>query len=113
MLIALVVEFSAGVQARENQLDAADLFLRVDVDRHAAAVVLDLAGAVLVQRDIDVVAMAIDGFIDAVVDDLVREMIRPRGVGIHARPPANRVQAAQYLDVGGRIGRCCSSSATR
>ena len=43
MLVGLVVEFSAGVQARQDQFDAADLLLRMNVDRHAAAVVLDLA----------------------------------------------------------------------
>ena len=37
--VVLVAEFSAGVQAREDQLDAAHLLFRVDVDRHAAAVV--------------------------------------------------------------------------
>ena len=42
MLVGLVVEFSAGVQARQDQFDAADLFLGVNIDRHAAAVVLDL-----------------------------------------------------------------------
>ena len=40
--VATAVEFAARVQAREDQLDAADLFLRVDVDRHAATVVAHL-----------------------------------------------------------------------
>ncbi len=106
MLVGLVVEFSARVQARQDQFDAADLLLGVNVDRHAAAVVLDLQGTVLEHGHIDVFAMAGERFVDAVVDDFVREMVRPRGVGIHARTPAHRVQAAQYLDVGGRIRRC-------
>ena len=106
MLIGLVVELTARVQAREDQLDAADLLLRMDVDRHAAAVVLDLARAVLEQGDVDGVAIAGERLIDAVVDDLVRQMIRARGVGVHARPPAHRIQAAQHLDVGGGIRRC-------
>ena len=52
------------------------------------------------------VAVAGERLIDAVVDDLVREMIRARGVGVHARPAAHRIQAAQHLDVGGGIRRC-------
>ena len=52
------------------------------------------------------VAMAGERLIDAVVDDFVRQMIRARGVGVHARAPAHRVQAAQHLDVGGGIRRC-------
>jgi hypothetical protein len=40
-------KLSARVQPRQDQLDTADLLLRMDVDRHAAAVVDDLERAVL------------------------------------------------------------------
>jgi hypothetical protein len=106
VLIGLVVEFPAGMQTGQDQLHAAYLFLRMDVHGHAATVVLNLARTVLEQRDIDAIAVAVHGFIHAVIDYLMREMIRPRGVGVHAGTPANRIQAAQHLDVGGRIRRC-------
>src|SRR5690606_3892285 len=52
--VALVGELAAGVQAREDQFHAADLLFRVDVHRHAAAIVTHLDRAVLVQHDLDV-----------------------------------------------------------
>ena len=52
-LVGTFGELAARVQAREDQLDAADLLLRVDVDRHAAAVIGHLERIVLVQRDVD------------------------------------------------------------
>jgi hypothetical protein len=52
-LVVVAVELAARVQAREDELDAAHLLLRVDVDRHAAAVVGHLERAVLVERDRD------------------------------------------------------------
>ncbi len=106
MLVSLVVELSAGVQARQDQLDAADLLLGMNINRHAAAVVLHLQRTVLEHRDVDVLAVSRQRLVDAVVDDLVRQVVWARGVGIHARAPAHRVQAAQNLDVGGRIRRC-------
>ena len=102
-LVGLVGEFAAGVQAREDQLDAAHLLLRMDVDRHAAAVVRDLQRAVLVQRDVDLLAVAGDRLIDAVVDDLVREVVGALRVGVHARPSPHGLEAGQDLDVGGGI----------
>src|SRR6185437_1090761 len=79
--VGLVGEFSAGVQAGEDELDAAHLLLGMDVDRHAAAVVGDLQGAILEERDVDLLAVAGDRFVDAVVDDLVGQVVGPGGVG--------------------------------
>jgi hypothetical protein len=80
----LSLNLRAACRPREDQLDAADLLLRVDVDRHAAAVVLDRDGAVLVQRDGDVLAVPGQRLVDAVVDDLVHEVVRAPRVGVHA-----------------------------
>jgi hypothetical protein len=106
MRVVLVVEFSAGMQARQNQFHPADFLLGMNVDGHTAAVVLDLQGAVLEHRDVDGIAMALEGFVDAVVDHLVRQVVGARGVGIHARPATHRVEPTQNLDIGGRIRRC-------
>src|SRR5207248_2061147 len=88
-LVVLVGEFGAGVQPREYELGSAHLLLGMDVDRHATAVILHLQRSVLEQRDVDLLAVAGDRLIDAVVDDLVREVIGALGVGVHARPPAH------------------------
>jgi hypothetical protein len=44
------------------------------------------------QRDIDALAVAGERLVDAVVDDLVGEMIRPTGVGVHAGTATHRVE---------------------
>ncbi len=46
--IGLIVEFAAGVQPREDQLDAADLLLRMHIDRHATAVIDNLERTILI-----------------------------------------------------------------
>ena len=107
-LVGLVGEFAAGVQAREDQLRAAHLLLRVDVDRHAAAVVRDLERAVLVERDVDLLAVAGDRLIDAVVDDFVREVIGARGVRVHARPSPDGFETA----LGPRCRKRCRTDSS-
>jgi hypothetical protein len=101
--VVLVGELGAGVQAGQNQLHPADPLLRVDVHRHAAAVVADLQRAVGVQPDLDPVGKAGDGFVDAVVDDLLAEVVGAFGVGVHPRPALDRRQAPQDLDGFGRV----------
>ena len=99
LFVALVREFSAGVQARQDQLDAAHLLLRVDVHRHAAAVVLDGDRSVLVNGDRDGLAMARERLVDAVVDDLVHEVVGAPRVRVHPRTPANGFESLEDLDV--------------
>ena len=91
--VGLVVELAARMESREDQFDAAYFFLRVYVDRHAAAVVDHANGPILVKGHVDLLAVSGDGFIDAVVDDLVRQVIGPRGVGVHPRSTAYRLKA--------------------
>jgi hypothetical protein len=102
-LVVLVGELAAGVQPREDQLDAAHLLFRMDVDRHAAAVVRDFQRAVLVEHHVDALGVAGQRLIDRVVDDFVGEMVRAAGVGVHAGPPAHRIEPAEYFDVGSGI----------
>ena len=98
-----VVELAAGMQPGQDQLDAGDLFFRVDVHRHAAAVVADLAAAILVQGDLDAAGMPGQRLVHRVVDDFLRQMIGPGGVGIHARAALDRIQPGQDFDVFGVV----------
>ncbi len=100
ILIVFLVEFSACVQARQDQFDTGNFFLGMNVDGHAAAIVADFDGAVSVNRDFNFLAMTCERFINAVVDDFVSEVIRPRSIRIHARPAADRLKTTQDLDVG-------------
>ena len=77
------------------------------VDRDAAAVVGDGDEAVGAELDLDPRGVAGDRLVHGVVDHLGEEVVQPLLVGaadVHARPPADRLQPLQHLDVGGRIG---------
>jgi len=59
-----------------------------------------------VQHDLDVAAEAGHALVDGVVRDLVDEVMEPALVGaadVHAGATAHRLQAAQDLDVAGRV----------
>ena len=68
--VGAAAELAAGVQLGEDHLDAGQPGARLDVDRDAAAVVAHLDRAVAVQDDLDAVAVAGEGLVDGVVDDL-------------------------------------------
>ena len=56
----------------------------------------------LVQRDRDVVGVAVDVLVDGVVEDFPREVVQPLGVDaadVHGRPLADRLQPFEDLDV--------------
>ena len=74
--VVLVAELAAGVQPGEDQLDAGDLLLRVDVHRHAAAVVGHLAAAVGVQGHLDAARVPGQRLVHRVVDHLLRQVVR-------------------------------------
>src|SRR5690606_3253541 len=101
--VVAVGELPAGVQPGEDQLDARHALLGVDVDRHAAAVVGHLAAAVGVQGHLDHPRVPGQRLVDSVVDHLLGQVVGPRGVGVHARPALDRVQARQDFDVGGVV----------
>ena len=96
--VVLVVELAARVQLREDQFHARHLVFRVDVHRHAAAVVDDLHRTVGAQRDLDLPCVPGERLVHGVVHHLLHEVVRTRGVGIHARPSANGIQPGQDLD---------------
>ena len=106
--VGAAAELAAGVQLGEDDLDAGQPRLGLDVDRDAAAVVADLDRAVGVQHDVDVVAVAAQRLVDRVVDDLpeaVHEAARVRRPDVHAGPLAHRLEALQNGQVPGRVPR--------
>ena len=80
-LVSTATELSAGVEARQDQLQGRHPFFLVDVDRDAAAVVLDLDAAVGVEIDGDLGRIACQGLVDCVVHDLVDQVVEARGGG--------------------------------
>ena len=99
-------ELAAGVQLGEDDLDAGEAGLRLDVDRDAACAVAHLDAAVGVQDDVDVVAVAAEGLVDRVVDDLPEAVHEPARVGradVHAGPFAHRLEPLEHGEMAGGI----------
>jgi hypothetical protein len=103
-LVGLVVELAAGVQHREDDDRGVD-DLAADLHRagrDAAAVVLDRDRVVGVDDDLDRVAMAGEGLVDRVVDDLEDHLVEARAVAgvadVHARPLAHGFEALEHRD---------------
>ena len=107
-LVAVVVELTAGVQRGHDDLGGGHPLLGMNVHRNAAAVVRHRDGFARVQDDVDFVAVAGQGFIDGVIDQLLHHVVQPRAVlgvaDVHARPLAHGIQAAQHLDAAGVVG---------
>jgi hypothetical protein len=106
-VVGATAELPAGVQLGEDDLDAREPGAGLDVDRDAAAVVVDLGRPVRVQRHLDAVGDALQGLVDAVVDDLPQAVHQAAGVGgpdVHARALAHGLQPLEDEEVGGVVG---------
>jgi hypothetical protein len=80
---------------------------RMRVHRNAAAVVRDGEESVFLVGDVDPGRMSGDGLVHGVVDDFGEEVMQRLFIGaadIHAGPAADRLEALEDLDVGGRVG---------
>jgi hypothetical protein len=82
------------MQPGKNNLGAGDAFFRVDIHGHTATVVLHSQRTVLEYRDFYLVGVPCHRLVNAVVDDFLGEVVRPCGIGIHARALAHRVKPA-------------------
>ena len=108
--IRAVAEFAAGVQAGEHEFDGGDFRHLVHLDRNAAAVVLDADGAVGVDGDGDVLAVAGQMLVDGVVDHLEHAVVQAAFIGvadIHAGTEADGFKAFEFLDLIGTIRLVC------
>ncbi|ENY73775.1 hypothetical protein G114_01944 [Aeromonas diversa CDC 2478-85] len=97
-LIVLARELAPRVQLAEDQLNPRDPLFRVDIHRHATAVVDHLEGLILVQDHLDAAGVARQGLVDAVVDDLLTQVVGAGGVGVHAGATSHRLQAIKDLN---------------
>ena len=101
-------ELAAGVELREDDLDARQARAGFDVDRDAATGVVHLDAGIGVQDDVDALAVAGQGFVDRVVDDLPDAVHETAGIGradVHAGTLADRLEPLEHLKVmGGVLG---------
>ena len=103
ILIVLRRELAPGMQAREDQLDPGDAVLAMGVHGHAAPIIDHRQAAVGVERDFDGFGVAGQCLVHAVIDDLLGQMVRARGLGEHTRSLSNRIQPGEHFDIGGIV----------
>ena len=104
--VRAAAELAAGVQLREDDLDARETGARFDVDRDASRLVAHLDAAVGVQDDVDARAVPAEGLVDGVVDDLPEAVHEASGVGrpdVHPGSFADRFESLEHLEVVGGI----------
>ena len=89
--IVPIGEFGAGMQRGQDHFGTRLLQFGMRVHGHSPTVILDFQRAVLVQGDDQPFGMAGQNFVDAVVDNFLREMVRCGGVGVHAGALAHRL----------------------
>src|SRR5690349_13933819 len=101
-------ELAARVKLREDDLDAGEPRLRLDVHRDTAAVVVHLDRAVGVEDHLDVVPKTREGLIDRVVDDLpeaVHEATGIRGTDVHTGTLADSLEPFEDRQMSGGVFR--------
>src|SRR5262249_42721928 len=106
-LVALAAELAAGVEHRHHDLGRRPALAGHDVDRDAAAVVLDRHRVVEVDHHLDPAAVAGQVLVDRVVDHLVDEVVQSAAVigvaDVHARALAHTLQALEDADRAGVV----------
>ena len=108
-LVSAAAEFAAGMKLGEDHLHRRQTGLVVDADRHAAAVILNRHGIILMHRDFNMIADSGQGLVDRIVDDLIDQMMKASDTGcadIHTGTFANGFQTFQNLNLIGAIFLC-------
>ena len=83
--------------------------LRLDVHGDAAAVIADADDVAGLDGELDVAAVASEGLVDGVVDDLIHQVVqagRRCRADVHARTFAHGLQTLEDLDLAGVVLLC-------
>ena len=95
---AALVEFAARVQAGKNQFDHRRVFLGVQTEGNATAVVFHGHRVIGVQGDFDLFAVSGERLVCGVVQHFLNDMQRVVSTGVHAGALFDRLEAAQNAD---------------
>ena len=104
--VGFVIEFSAGVKNGHDHFGSGLFFRGVHVHRDAATVVNDCDAVVVVNDDVDFVAVAGHGFVDRVIHHFPNEVVQTLLGGranVHCGALAHRLEVAQNFDGGGVV----------
>ena len=98
----MMVEFTAGMQFGHDNFNGRYFFFFVNTNRYSPAVVEHADTIVIVNGDVDLVAIAGHGLVNTVVHDFVNQVMQTGDIhvsNIHCRPFADRFQAFQYFNI--------------
>ncbi|MPM74530.1 hypothetical protein SDC9_121518 [bioreactor metagenome] len=107
--IGIVAKFTARVELGKHDFHAGNAHLLVNLHGDTAPVIHDCDGVILVERDADLVCIAVCRLVDGVVDDFPKEVMQaalPRRADVHARAHAHRVQPLHNFDFVYCVIRC-------
>ena len=108
-LVSAAAELAAGVQHGVHDLQRGLARLALDVHGDAAAVVRHADHVPRLDGDLDVVAVAGEGLVDGVIDDLVHQVVQSAGAGgadVHAGAEAHGLQPLEHLYLAGVVFLC-------
>ncbi len=96
-----MVEFAAGAQGGENDLNRGDFLRWVDAHGNSAAVVGDGGRAVRVDLDEDILAEPRQGLVDGIVHDFIDQVMQALDVisaDVHPRTGADVLDVVEHPD---------------
>jgi hypothetical protein len=102
--VGVAAELAPGVQGGHDHLERRPMLDRVLVDRYAPAVVGHPDPAVAGQGDVDPRAVAGQGLVDGVVDDLVHEVVQAPQPGRPDVHPGSLADRLKPFEDGDRFG---------
>jgi hypothetical protein len=104
----VLVELAAGMQSGEGQHHHRYFLVGMEADRNAATVVGDGNRAIEVEQHVEVFRMAAECLVGGVVDDLLDDVRRRVGAGVHAGALAHRLQSLEDTEGGFVVSGACS-----
>ncbi len=105
-LVRTAAELAAGVQLGQHHLGRRQADAGHLVHRDTAAIVRAGHPAIRMDGHDDVIAAPLKSLVDAVVDHLLHQVVKPPSTGradVHARPAANRLEPLENCDVFGVV----------
>lgn len=97
-VVVTLRKLTAGVESGQDQFDARQPFLFMEIDWHTAAIVFNTQRTIGVKHHVNTAGVSGEGFIHTVIDHFLGQVVRTTGVGVHSRALTHRVQAAQYFN---------------
>ena len=94
----MLVKLTARMELRENDLNARDLRLGMNICGNASSVVLNGGTAVLIDAHVDPVGIAVRRLVDGIVHDLPQDVMKPpcpRRADIHSGAQTHRVKSLE------------------